>query len=811
MILRILVLTCAVFVTPSFSLNGMTLNEFTKWFEHGCFQQDINTDPYLINGQENPLSNTMENFIALAEKFEVANPNLQLKDELLYFIRNYMFENIRLNTEGTKLNVGETETDSAVFTETDFLWEPDMSSRNRLEGVNDPFSDAEKCSLYYMISHSIVDRPKEVVEAGPRIYENISLSREYRSELPIQEYYPQEIGVVAIRGTDAAVSLSRVLAGLYVGLNPNRKKPLTDFGGNVAQVPVDQLPEYKDVDPLYTITMAEVLMLSKWKVTTRLAPNGMWMSTPLGPNGRIDGFCPTVHKQENTFASYSYSSVRGAADGLILGMIVPSVEGKNAKLSQILRMYYSRDGIGPKVQTNEKFYPSRVSFCNRLDAIVPLEEALEQQMRLYGFLVSKKYNNVEEIVQRAKKQYAALKRDIYEITHTELTEYCRKSLSLDKPEDLPRKTFLDIFVMMDSRFSETAFQTQQMIVGYLAKYMDLRYTGSRMTIIIDQKVINSASNTAEIDLKKVVDDTYSSSCAACTAGQIVYERSDVERDQIVLAIDQLLVERKNNETKYNGANGKVVVFFNFENDSPRNNKVQTSSRLETAIKEFHLRHQDALVYAVGLDPAALAKFARNDPGAVFLAADGNEEEVAKNLYKKISVAPAILQYTDCADGRGENSAIYENFVSPLALQHWFMPAKYFYKSINLKVMFEASGPIRVCHNRATMSPENIEKYCKNTTTSNKIEFKLSNPCKNLNDITCSPFYFSVIGGNGGNGDSRQRDFCDDTRDNWCSTLDDIKFKVTHEGVRCSGSLGLGAHPFAILLTLLLTYFLYKKL
>lgn len=76
-------------------------------------------------------------------------------------------------------------------------------------------------------------------------------------ELVPDEYFPQEMGVVAIRGTDAAVSISKVLMGLFVGLKPDRKTELTSYESvQNLQIPPDQLPQDTIVDALFAVTMA---------------------------------------------------------------------------------------------------------------------------------------------------------------------------------------------------------------------------------------------------------------------------------------------------------------------------------------------------------------------------------------------------------------------------------------------------------------------------------------------------------------------------------------------------------------------------
>lgn len=67
-----------------------------------------------------------------------------------------------------------------------------------------------------------------------------------------------ETGVVAIRGTNVGVALGKVLTGMYVGLNENRKRPIVEIKPDIQQI-ITNLNLQGDsamVDPLYTLTLA---------------------------------------------------------------------------------------------------------------------------------------------------------------------------------------------------------------------------------------------------------------------------------------------------------------------------------------------------------------------------------------------------------------------------------------------------------------------------------------------------------------------------------------------------------------------------
>lgn len=76
----------------------------------------------------------------------------------------------------------------------------------------------------------------------------------------------------------------------------------------------------------------------------------------------------------------------------------------NTKLSQILRMYYSPDGISLDSRVAE-IDSKHVSFCNRQSLVEVLDHEIRDQMKLYGFLIAQTLRDVEHGYQRALSLY----------------------------------------------------------------------------------------------------------------------------------------------------------------------------------------------------------------------------------------------------------------------------------------------------------------------------------------------------------------------------------------------------------------------
>lgn len=806
MILHYLVVVGICLVSPSWG--SMSRKEFEKNIEPLCFKLD-DEGKDLINGQINPLPQTLENFIALAEKFEVANPNIGLKNELFYFLRNFIYDNIEFSQLG---DIVRWEPKEAKLEDLKTLWESDENERTRTPDGIDPFTEGEKCSLFYMLSHSIIRTKRNNNVQRIMILNNYTrTSGRYFS---LDDQYPIEIGVVAVRGTNVAVSLGRVLRGLYVGLKENRQRDIDDFPRILEkEYPVQS----KILDPLYTLTMAEVISLSSWRAEygsrEKLAQDGFWASAPIGSDLETKDVCPMIYRLKNgTTSAYSSSSLRGAADGLILGKIIHLInrENRNAKLSQILRMYYSKGGI---LEKDVDLGSVWASFCNRENILFPLEQTLKEQILLYQLLVANGNKNIDNNVDFAWKSYQEQKTSVFRTYNQALNDYCIKEIAIDKPENLPKETPLDVIAILDTSNEDEHLKRQQLILGYFAKELDLRYSGSRMTILTDEKIPSSAASASgTVVLRPIITDTYSSACAACAVTQISGDDTyaSAPEDEVILAIDQYLQAKKDNETAHSGVNGKVIIYFNFEGEDYQTRPTSQRARVEQNLRNLFLRHKDVFIYALGRSPELVKKYARGDDAFVMSAVDEAEDKVASNLLLKILTVPAILQYSNCATGKDEKSSIHEDFITPNTVQHWSMPAKYFYKSRSLKIIFESiSGPLRICHNRATVSPELERNTCVDLGTGQKKEFLHSNPCENSDEYSCSPFNFAVLGVN--ITESVRKDACVNTNiDKQCRTLDQIKFKVSHENVRCSGSSAIVATPILLVLGIAALNFLSKK-
>ncbi|XP_035206239.1 uncharacterized protein LOC118181260 [Stegodyphus dumicola] len=149
MLLQLFSLTTVLLLQPAWS--ALTRDEFLTQIKPICYERE--KERVLVNGQTMPLASTLENFIALVEKLEAANPNIGLKQELFYLLRSYFHENVEYKKGA---GASQWEPPDSNFDKIEILWERNDEERQKKpERLVEPYSEDEKCSLFFMISHSV--------------------------------------------------------------------------------------------------------------------------------------------------------------------------------------------------------------------------------------------------------------------------------------------------------------------------------------------------------------------------------------------------------------------------------------------------------------------------------------------------------------------------------------------------------------------------------------------------------------------------------------------------------------------------------
>lgn len=183
-----------------------------------------------------------------------------------------------------------------------------------------------------------------------------------------------EFGVVAVGNQDnSGVVLSRVLLGILAASQPSQQirqlaasvYPNFDLSGTTKRVD-------EEIDPLFAVTLTDLWAISadhkKPLTQIVLGDEGHWNNT----------MCPTSFKLDRSESiKFTTAELNGGLDGLNLGRAVRGIMEmrRSIKLSDLLRMYYSRAGFKPQ-------FPD-IGVCQRGSALQMRQEELKTQAENY--------------------------------------------------------------------------------------------------------------------------------------------------------------------------------------------------------------------------------------------------------------------------------------------------------------------------------------------------------------------------------------------------------------------------------------------
>lgn len=329
-----------------------------------------------------------------------------------------------------------------------------------------------------------------------------------------------EYGVVATGNQeDAAVVLNRVLMGILAARLP--KQSIRQLAGAVfttqhlANTPnIDQ-----EVDPLFAVTLADLAAIS-----SRTKPGKTFDIRMLGDAGRWNNtMCPTSFRLERANSiRFTTAELLGGLDGLSLGMLRRRLLdlGKSIRLSEMLRMYYSKNGFKPQMP--------EVSVCNRLFPLSSQVDYLQMQAENYLRLYELNVPMTESIVKASIRHLESF-RDVARQAAQQLSpqEICADSTAEDvfpmngQAGEQCEIARADVVTVMDtSPQANHAFM--DLVVTKLAQRLGLSRDGSSLTVLTNQQdstgiggpfalnaIVRNSTNTAEIGCALVYDTSQS--------------------------------------------------------------------------------------------------------------------------------------------------------------------------------------------------------------------------------------------------------------------------------------------------------------
>lgn len=327
-----------------------------------------------------------------------------------------------------------------------------------------------------------------------------------------------EFGVVTVANQEnAAIVLNRVLMGILAAGLPSQ--PIRQLATVIYPTqPITATPKIdEEIDPLYAVTLADL-----WAISSIPKAGKVQDLKLLGDNGRWnDTMCPTSFQLERASSiRFTTAELLGGLDGFNLGTFRRRLMGmrKNIRLSEMLKMYYSKTGFRPQF--------AEVGVCSRGTGINTQLDELRRQsenyLRLYQLNLPTSDNDIamsihrldgfKDIARQAANQY--LPPDI-----------CQDS-SFNDPYPMSQQdqceiAKADVVTVLDtSPQANSVFMN--LVVTKLAQKLGLSRQSNSLSVLTNQQdttgysgsysfnaIVSNSTNTAEIGCSLVYDGTRS--------------------------------------------------------------------------------------------------------------------------------------------------------------------------------------------------------------------------------------------------------------------------------------------------------------
>ncbi|KAK8788740.1 hypothetical protein V5799_021481, partial [Amblyomma americanum] len=281
---------------------------------------------------DSPIALSVGYFLDLVEKIEMAYPERNLFDIATLLLNWFTISEYEV-TDSSRVGRGMGEQmalESWLNPWPRGMEEQPMAFNKSL------LTEKEMCALFFMLHHSFHE------------------SKDNDSVFTIEKGVAQ----VSWEAPKIAVALSKVLQGVAVGMI-QRPENLTD----VLQADEPLKPHHNPpVDPLLSATVGVVLAVSS--VESLLHHHG---GSIIGHEGAWVGeSCPSAYRTGGKRHWCSYSLLRGAIDGLLLGKHSRLMAARGMSLSRLLAFYYGVSGVPRAVPG----VPS-LSVCGRRELLYP--------------------------------------------------------------------------------------------------------------------------------------------------------------------------------------------------------------------------------------------------------------------------------------------------------------------------------------------------------------------------------------------------------------------------------------------------------
>lgn len=317
-----------------------------------------------------------------------------------------------------------------------------------------------------------------------------------------------EFGVITIANQEnAALVLNRVLMGILAApMTPQPIRQLSSIIYPTQNILSTALKIDEDIDPLFAVTLADL-----WAVgAIPKAGKGVDPSL-LGDNGHWnDTMCPTSFLLDRSSSiKFTTAELLGGLDGFNLGMFRRRLLSmrRNIRLSEMLRMYYSKTGFRPQF--------AEVGVCNRGSGISTqlddMRRQAENYLRLYQLNTPISDLEITGLITRLEYFKDLLRQSANQFTPQEI---CQDSALTDtyplSPQDQCEISKADVSIVLDSsQQANEAFM--DLVVAKFAQKLGLSRQGNSLSVLTNQQdttgyagsysfnaIVRNSTNTAEI-------------------------------------------------------------------------------------------------------------------------------------------------------------------------------------------------------------------------------------------------------------------------------------------------------------------------
>ena len=651
---------------------------------------------------------------------------------------------------------------------------------------NDLLNDDQACLLYFMMSHNV----------------NRTQNRPTR-----------EMGVVSINyHTSHAVSPGRLLISFLLIASSPGDIETSEILAELVRNDINLISQFnsksRSLNPTY-LSLADLWaggVLPDKEVgldAKKFGASGEWM-TNSSFNCPIEYRLARGNSKSIAVSKGSLAEIRGAIDGILIGKkyieltkSISSSSSYSARLSSLLRQYYSPDGLGD----------SYTSYCSRSTLQGELSSGLRDQAK--GYLA--------RLLTRIKNSVPS-DNDFNYFIDTTASDFESALQESQRPIDddvcgndfAPKpycETPVDATIVLDL---DNEYEKQVEIISKLATSMKTWKWGSSINLVTGTRgggMYSSDSYSSSSDgLSRISWNSTDASCTLCRLSYLDrnnFGGTPVPPDQLLRLVNQTLRDIQLGKGSLPGAPARPLVIFNF--GSVRRS-ISDQRSFDSAHWDLRYGHRETSIFIVGKDRDT-PDYMRYIASEVIDAQAPDVSGIVRKLLTKMCQSSLVLQYPDC---RREASSgyTYTGYVSPNSIVHVAMFPEQFIKSYNIEFEMSSptSTPLKVCYRRGSPLPNDDERNCAKLDKE-PIIYHTKNPCYRYGLHDCPAFYWTIEASDQTASSNGIR-----CRDERCASLNQIPFKISHNGIACSSafsslSINLSSH---LILTFIISLIFLKR-